>query len=559
MKIKSFLSLFIILVSTLLIFLGTYFLDKAGISDGHFEKGVWDWLMPDDPVTAQGFLGSVAEVVCGILAIAITVVAIIVQLAANRYTSKIIDLFINNTVNVGILSFFIVTSVYGLWVTNSIEVTTNTMNPETFFPRMGISVYLIFTSVSFIILVPYFFYVFYFLKPQNIINRIKKQADGFLKDACLKNRRLGNDKINKKLQGTLYKLQDNLIANIEQLSEMALSSLTQSDRSLGVDCVKSMQEILTGKNGNTEGQDLEKGYLDQKRRFSKEWFEVQKKHFGEFDEGIIKELTLLKYWVEMKMGQEFLAILIHSLNEERKLVNTIAISTRDIGKKALRLESGSDDAVLRLVKNSFNTYLKHSIDKEDILSTIDILYQYRFFAEKILQESEDPAVVIDIAHHLKDHGRIAYVEQMSAVLETIAFDLRSLNEVAFKCYRAANESDEFKKVIHELLDIFLTVDDFPERSQDEETLIGVRKSQAILASYYMQWENGDFCRELLAKIENDMKEEPLERLKQIKKEILECKTEMQPVIDENRPNREYITLRRKDELVEFFERLGVDP
>ncbi|UCE20387.1 MAG: DUF2254 domain-containing protein [Gemmatimonadota bacterium] len=559
MEKKTVLSLFFIFVSTLVLLFGSYSLDKSGFSSGSFENGIWDWLLPDDPFTAQSFLGSVAEVICGILAIAITVVAIIVQLAANRYTSKIIDLFINNAVNVIILSSFVVTSVYGLWVTNSIEVTANGLPGENFFPRIGISAYLVLTSISFFVLVPYFFYVFYFLKPQNIINRIKRQADGFLKEAVIKNRKLGTEKSNDLLQDNVNTLQDNVIANIEQLSEMAMSSLTQADRSLGVDCIKSMQEILTGESDHTEGHDLKEGYLDRKKQFPKEWLEVQRKHFGEFDQETINELVLLRYWVEMKIAQEFLAILIHSLNKERKLVNTIAISTREIGEKALRLRSGSDDAVLHLTINSFNTYLKHGIDKDDILSTIDILYQYRFFAEKILQESEDPNIVIVIANRFKDYGRIAFVEHMAPVLETIAFDLRSLNEVAFKCYRAKNEADEYKNIIRKLLDIFLAVDDFPERSQDEETLVGVRKSQAILASFYMLRKHDTFCSELLTKIRNDMKEEPLDRLRSIKKEILACETEMQPVIDENRPNREYITLNRKDALIEFFEQLGIDP
>ena len=58
--------------------------------------GSWNWtLWPDrwlggsDSASALAALSSAAEVVAAVLAIAITVVAIVVELAANRYTHRI--------------------------------------------------------------------------------------------------------------------------------------------------------------------------------------------------------------------------------------------------------------------------------------------------------------------------------------------------------------------------------------------------------------------------------------------------------------------------------------
>ena len=61
-------------------------------------------------------LTSFAEVVVGLLAITITVVAIIVELAANRYTSRITDLFVRDPVNIIVMSGFVVTSVLIIWI-----------------------------------------------------------------------------------------------------------------------------------------------------------------------------------------------------------------------------------------------------------------------------------------------------------------------------------------------------------------------------------------------------------------------------------------------------------
>src|SRR5258706_5144903 len=51
------------------------------------------WLKALDRETASGTLASAAQIVAGVLGIAITVVAIVVQLAANRSGNQITDMF----------------------------------------------------------------------------------------------------------------------------------------------------------------------------------------------------------------------------------------------------------------------------------------------------------------------------------------------------------------------------------------------------------------------------------------------------------------------------------
>ena len=61
-------------------------------------------------------LASAAEVVAAVLAIAITVVAIVVELAANRYSHQITRLFLREPVNVIVLGIFVVTAVQCVWI-----------------------------------------------------------------------------------------------------------------------------------------------------------------------------------------------------------------------------------------------------------------------------------------------------------------------------------------------------------------------------------------------------------------------------------------------------------
>ena len=74
---------------------------------GGFWSKPGDWLARLDPATALDTLSNAAEVVAGVLAIAITVVAIVVELAATRYTHRITLLFISEPVNIAVMSFFV--------------------------------------------------------------------------------------------------------------------------------------------------------------------------------------------------------------------------------------------------------------------------------------------------------------------------------------------------------------------------------------------------------------------------------------------------------------------
>ena len=72
------------------------------------SKGPLAQLVDFDPETMQNALGSLAQVIAAVLGIAITVVSIVVQLAANRYTSRVADMFFRDRINLGVMGFFVV-------------------------------------------------------------------------------------------------------------------------------------------------------------------------------------------------------------------------------------------------------------------------------------------------------------------------------------------------------------------------------------------------------------------------------------------------------------------
>ena len=73
-------------------------------------------LLELDVQTLQSGLAGLSQVIVAVLGIAITVVSIVVQLAATRYTSRIADLFFRDRTNLAIMGFFVLTCIDAVWV-----------------------------------------------------------------------------------------------------------------------------------------------------------------------------------------------------------------------------------------------------------------------------------------------------------------------------------------------------------------------------------------------------------------------------------------------------------
>ena len=115
------------------------------------------WLFVKDPVIAREVILAVLEVLAAIFAISITVVAIIVQLAATRYTSRVVDLFLADPLNMLIFFAYLVPLVYGFWLANTLTKGEN--------PAVSVAVFMVMATLSITLIAPYFKFVFHFLQP----------------------------------------------------------------------------------------------------------------------------------------------------------------------------------------------------------------------------------------------------------------------------------------------------------------------------------------------------------------------------------------------------------
>ena len=96
------------------IYAGLWFLEFGGRPGSVGLVELWS-----SPRTAE-VLSGIGEVTVALLAIVLTVVAILVELASSRFTARIAPLFIRDPVNALVLGGFVVTVVLVLWVDMSL-------------------------------------------------------------------------------------------------------------------------------------------------------------------------------------------------------------------------------------------------------------------------------------------------------------------------------------------------------------------------------------------------------------------------------------------------------
>ena len=488
---------------TAVLFLAGYIIDYK--LAGNAKYGMFGTLFRYDLPTCQNALANLAQVITALLGIAITVVSIIVQLAATRYTPRVAEMFFRDRTNLGILTFFVVAGAHSLWV--SMAVTSEVL------PRVSITVTMFFLTGSLMLLVPYFAYVFDFMDPERVIARIQEQAL-----AAARGKEGPKD-----VDGR----QASVVSAIEQLADIGVNAISQKDRGIAAGAVNALMELAVR-------------YLPEKVHLEKEWFELGRRarsnpDFVAMTESSLRDLAASHGWVEYKILRQFQTIFGESLSEMREVARVVAINTRYIGEAALRAD---DREALAFAIKFFNTYLRAAINGSEVRTAYNVLNQYRLLVDAVLRAGRDE-VALQFARHLSYYGQVAQSRNLGFITETAAYDLCALCEVAFEV-KAQNQDA--------MLRVFLDVDRESESEEQEITLRGVRKAQVKLATFYLV--NG--ATELARTIYADMEGEKPDRLASIREELFSITTkDFWEVIDRG-SNFDYLEPDRTAQLHTFF-------
>jgi hypothetical protein len=433
-----------------------------------------DWLARLDPGAAFDTLSNAAEVIAGVLGIAITVVAIVLELAATRYSHRITWLFVREPINIAVLSLFVLTTLQCVWVAATLSGPTPSSSSDAVIPAAGFAITLGLVTISLLALLPYFNFVFAYLSPLNMIEKVRTNAVTWIERVRPSN---------------MERTQNAVEEAVDELHEIARGASEQNDRSIAMATIDALAEMMEEYEGIRD-------------RLPPEWFKIAPAiaadpDFVALTPSAMKEIEETQVWLEVKIMQQYLSLMALCVPRQRDVANLIAINTYRIATGA-----GRDRAELRtLCVRCMNSYLRSTINAGDPRTTYYILNQYRLLAEQMLDAGYLDEVM-DVASYLKFYGNLGYGAGMPFLLETAAHDLVELIEV---------DVEGGMKLVDPLLTLLLTLDREIKDESQEQSLLGVRRSQMQLGTLFL--ERGDTAR--ARRVAQDLASETPERIQRV--------------------------------------------
>ena len=464
-----------------------------------------------DIETLQNTLGSLAQIIVAVLGIAITVVSIVVQLAATRYSSHIANLFFRERTNLAIMGFFVVACIDTVWVSLGVH--------SDFMPLASVVASLAVLTGSLLMLIPYFAYVFDFLDPARVVAQIGQST----LDAATKRR--------PSLGKSTAARHDVAATSLERLADVAVNSVAQKDKVIASQAVATLRDVLVS-------------YLREKPRLPAKWFKVGERLQQDADFAVMAPESCLQIeedrtWFEWKGLRQLRLVFAESLKSLPEVAHGVAVATRRIGEAAVAID---DRKAIAASLKFFNTYLRTALNANDVRAAYNVLNEYRHLTEAVMESGMND-LTVQIAHHLKYYGQIAHAMGLGFVTETAAYDLSVLCELAFAQKAACHD---------QLLQVFLEVDKEAETMAEEKALRGVRKAQVRLATYYMV----QGAQALARAIYEDMRGETPPRLTSIRSELEAVDAKDFWEVTDRGINFDYLEPRRKAQLATFFSWFG---
>jgi hypothetical protein len=500
----------VVLASTaLIIFWGVYSIDHYFVRDAPDAPpaGPLDRYLRFDPSSLTDAVSSLAGIVAAVFGIVITVVSIIVQLSAERYTG-VARMFLRDRINLGVMAFYVIACVCGVWLSVALQ--------DAYVPRIALLAMMCATTGGLVLMAPYFGYVFWFLEPSNIINRIRR-------DAVLTARQGAAEKEAPRSA----EAQAKTLSAMEELTDITSNSISGKDKIIASAAVDALKDFA-----------LE--YVKKKPKASDVWFAIGAQirtnpDFVAMDPESLHDLEQRRSWVEWKVMRQYLGIYNEALGSMRDICYLIAIDTRYIGEAA---GEAKDKELLKLVFRFMNSYLRSTLNARDVRTAYNVLNQYRLLVEAMLRQGHGDAAVEGVKH-MNYYGHVSFDMKLPFVTETVAYDVGALCQYAHEL-----ELPDQRK----MLEYFLELDRPLRNKSQESALLGVRKAQVKLAAYYLT--QGEEERAKLIFV--DMQAEPVERLLQIREQLENVTSkDFWEIIDRGR-NFEYMPPRQRACMAKFF-------
>jgi Predicted membrane protein (DUF2254) len=411
-----------------------------GDFDQHFTLGALG--------SVQFVLNTNAAALTSAMAVLIALVLLTVQLTAQRYSFSVLGIFVQDRVNAFLISLFIVTIVFNLWLALILK--------ESYIPAYAILLAMILMTLCFAMLPPYVLYLFDIIRPDNILDHIQGQFVKSVRPAT------GERRIEQR--------RALVTRRISQMGDIARTAVNLSDGAVARHSVWALYWSISH-------------YLEEKSRLAPEWFEVEEHHFRGRHELLVQEIEETMTWVEIRMLDELREVFFATLNKLHDVNNTVALVLRLLGEKAVERD---DHGLFVAVMKVFNTFLRAAINQGDVRAGYHVLYQYRLLADTTLDEHPD--LTLQIAHRLSYYGDAAASGPLLWMSAAAAYDLRILAESA----KARGASDDVVGAI--VGDVIDTV----RRGEAKQSpaLPQLYKMAAALGAFFLDRGDGEQVRVL---------------------------------------------------------------
>jgi hypothetical protein len=460
------------------------------------------WLASLDGDAALAVLAGSAQIVAGVLAILITVVAIVVELAANRYTHRITQLFVRDRVNVAVMAFFVLTTVLCVWLAVALS---GDVGEAPLIPRGGFLLAMGMMTVSLLILLPYFAYVFRFLSPHQVIRRIRAEA--------LERVRGAREDGARDAKGAV-------VEAVEELEDVARSAMQHSDRGIALSAVEALVELLAD-------------VTRVRAELPSDWFVVDEAiardaDFVSMAAPAIEEVAREGTWFEAKILRQCLALFGDAVGNARDVASMISIHTRRLAESFAL----AHPPIVEQCQRAFHSYLRASINARDPRTAYYVLHQYRLLGEDLLAKGLEPAA-LEVASRIRFYGRLASASELPFLLEVAAYDIAHMVEAA--AHKAAARDA--------LLEVLLAID-----HEGAENLLGVRRAQIQLATFFMARGEEAPARRIAADLVGERRGLLLTAREELEHELSAHYWE----ITDRGSNFSYLPPERRAKLAEFF-------
>ena len=433
-----------------------------------------------------------------LMAVSFTTVAIAVPLTANMYSLKFLEFFIKDPVNASVLAFVVFAGLNNTAIAWAIK--------ADFVPDTALLFSLALVTVAVALLFPYLYYVFRFLHPNTLLDRLEAEIAANLQTAV-------------RQQSKAASYRKAVSESIEHIANIAIRSVDRADRNTAIESVLSLERVA-------------RAYSAFKPQLPLTWFEADPGFFLGFGSRAVKEFTATRIWVEMKIFSQLRQVMSAAVPRMHDLVSAIAKTSRKLGLD----EAVSRDMALReMVVQYFNTFIRLAITRKDDRSVFTLFDQYRMLAESL--NDAHPELVQEIAYYFEYYGQVAREAGLNFLVSAIAHDLGLLVQSAFQAW-AGNRQP--------LLERFLNYD-----LKTRHPLPGVKKAHAILAGYLMLNEHIEQVR----LISDSFRGLDSAIIKVIRDELLQIIREDYWEMNERRINMDYVPDGQREQLRRFFESL----